>query len=285
MWKLVPALTREMGQAYPELIRAEALITETLKLEETRFRKTLERGLAHSRRGKRRRSKQGRHVRRRDRLHALRHLRLSARSDAGRAARARHRRRPRRVQRRDGAPARRRRAPPGPARARPRPRRSGSRLREKVGATEFLGYETESAEGVVAALVTRRQGGRRAEDRRERRRGDQPDAVLRRVRRPGRRHRRDARATACAARVTDTQKKAGDLFVHLVKVEQGTLKVGDRAAARGRSRAPRARSGRTIPPPICCTRRCARCSAITWRRRARWSRPTGCASTSRIPSR
>src|SRR5665811_1778561 len=46
MWKLVGALTREMGQAYPELLRAEALISETLKLEETRFRNTLERGLA-----------------------------------------------------------------------------------------------------------------------------------------------------------------------------------------------------------------------------------------------
>src|SRR5436309_12000175 len=46
MWKLVPVLTREMGQAYPELTRAESLITETLKLEETRFRKTLERGLS-----------------------------------------------------------------------------------------------------------------------------------------------------------------------------------------------------------------------------------------------
>src|SRR5580698_20568 len=45
MWKLVPALVREMGQAYPELIRAEALISETLKLEETRFRATLARGL------------------------------------------------------------------------------------------------------------------------------------------------------------------------------------------------------------------------------------------------
>ena len=45
MWRLLPALIREMGQAYPELIRAEALISETLKLEETRFRKTLERGL------------------------------------------------------------------------------------------------------------------------------------------------------------------------------------------------------------------------------------------------
>src|SRR5882757_858295 len=46
MYRLVPTLVREMGQAYPELVRAEPLITETLKLEETRFRKTLERGLA-----------------------------------------------------------------------------------------------------------------------------------------------------------------------------------------------------------------------------------------------
>ncbi|MEJ2118046.1 MAG: alanine--tRNA ligase, partial [Alphaproteobacteria bacterium] len=46
MYRLVPALIREMGQAYPELVQAEPLITETLKLEETRFRKTLERGLS-----------------------------------------------------------------------------------------------------------------------------------------------------------------------------------------------------------------------------------------------
>ena len=37
MWRLVPALVREMGAAYPELIRAEPLITETLRLEETSF--------------------------------------------------------------------------------------------------------------------------------------------------------------------------------------------------------------------------------------------------------
>src|SRR5947199_5552262 len=46
MHRLVWALVREMGQAYPELVRAENLIEETLRLEETRFRKTLERGLA-----------------------------------------------------------------------------------------------------------------------------------------------------------------------------------------------------------------------------------------------
>jgi len=45
VWRLVPALVRAMGQAYPELARAEALISETLKLEETRFKETLERGL------------------------------------------------------------------------------------------------------------------------------------------------------------------------------------------------------------------------------------------------
>ncbi len=45
MFRLVPALVRQMGAAYPELTRAQALIEETLKLEETRFRQTLDRGL------------------------------------------------------------------------------------------------------------------------------------------------------------------------------------------------------------------------------------------------
>src|SRR5512134_2283675 len=45
MWRLVPALVAKMGGAYPELVRAQPLITETLRLEETRFKLTLERGL------------------------------------------------------------------------------------------------------------------------------------------------------------------------------------------------------------------------------------------------
>ncbi|MEA3001464.1 MAG: alanyl-tRNA synthetase, partial [Sphingomonadales bacterium] len=45
MWRLVPALVAEMGAAYPELVRAQPLIEETLKLEETRFRQTLANGL------------------------------------------------------------------------------------------------------------------------------------------------------------------------------------------------------------------------------------------------
>jgi alanyl-tRNA synthetase len=45
MYKLFPTLQSMMGEAYPELKRAEALIVETLKNEETRFKKTLDRGL------------------------------------------------------------------------------------------------------------------------------------------------------------------------------------------------------------------------------------------------
>jgi alanyl-tRNA synthetase len=46
IFRLVPTLVHEMGQAYPELGRAEGLITETLRLEEGRFQKTLARGLS-----------------------------------------------------------------------------------------------------------------------------------------------------------------------------------------------------------------------------------------------
>ncbi|MGN6122526.1 MAG: alanine--tRNA ligase [Sphingomonas oligoaromativorans] len=45
MHRLVPSLVAEMGAAYPELVRAQPLIEETLKLEETRFRQTLANGL------------------------------------------------------------------------------------------------------------------------------------------------------------------------------------------------------------------------------------------------
>jgi len=45
MHRLVPTLVAEMGEAYPELRRAEAFITDTLKQEEIRFRTTLGRGM------------------------------------------------------------------------------------------------------------------------------------------------------------------------------------------------------------------------------------------------
>ncbi|AOL95138.1 alanine--tRNA ligase [Porphyrobacter sp. LM 6] len=45
MHRLVPALVSEMGQAYPELVRGQALIEEVLEREETQFRRTLDKGL------------------------------------------------------------------------------------------------------------------------------------------------------------------------------------------------------------------------------------------------
>jgi len=45
MHRLVPSLVAEMGASYPELVRAQALIEQTLELEETRFRQKLEKGL------------------------------------------------------------------------------------------------------------------------------------------------------------------------------------------------------------------------------------------------
>lgn len=45
IYKLLPSLQREMGEAYPELYRAQNLISDTIKTEETRFLRTLDKGL------------------------------------------------------------------------------------------------------------------------------------------------------------------------------------------------------------------------------------------------
>ena len=127
MWRLVPTLMREMGQAYPELLRAEALITETLKLEETRFRKTLERGLAILDEETARARARATSSRASVAFTLYDTYRLSARPDAGRAAPRGIERRYRRLQRRHGAPAREGARVAGRARARPRPKRCGSR--------------------------------------------------------------------------------------------------------------------------------------------------------------
>ena len=84
MWRLVPALVRQMGAAFPELVRAEPLITETLKLEETSF-EDAGRGLRLL--DEKSEARSGATCSGRGRVQALRHLRLPARPDRGRAAR------------------------------------------------------------------------------------------------------------------------------------------------------------------------------------------------------
>ena len=282
MWKLVPLLTREMGQAYPELIRAEALISETLKLEEKRFRNTLERGLAiledASKNLKKGAMFDGETA---FTLYDTYGFPLDLTQDALRA-------------RGIGVDVASFTDAMERQRAKARASWAGSgeaatetvwfSLREKVGASEFLGYETESAEGVVAALV--RDGKEVAELKK----GDSGVVVMNQtpfygeIRRPGRRHRRDAPRRRAPCRHRHAEKRPATCSRIWSRSSRAPSRSAIRCCWRSITRAAPP-SGRTIPPPICCTRRCARCSAITWRRRARWWRPTGCASTSRIPSR
>ena len=146
MWRLVPALAREMGQAYPELLRAEALITETLKLEETRFRATLARGLAILEEETRDLTAGGKLAGEvAFKLYDTYGFPLDLTQDALRAAR--HRRRRRRLRLRRWSASAPKRARPGRARARRRPRPCGSRCANGSGPTEFLGYETEERRG------------------------------------------------------------------------------------------------------------------------------------------
>jgi alanyl-tRNA synthetase len=221
MWKLVPTLVREMGQAYPELARAEALITETLKLEETRFRATLVRGLAIL-------DEASRNLKKGDifdgetafTLYDTYGFPLDLTQDALK---------PRGIgvdlSAFDDAMERQR------EKARAAWAGSGEAateavwfaLREKVGATEFLGYETESAEGVVTALV--KDGAEVAELKK----GESGAVVLNQTPFYGESGGQVGdtglmTGEGARFRVTDTQKNAGDVFVHTGTVEAGTLK-------------------------------------------------------------
>jgi alanyl-tRNA synthetase len=223
MFRLVPALVREMGSAYPELVRAESLITETLKLEETRFRKTLERGLAML-------EEESKSLKKGDRFKgetaftlydtygfpldltqdALKPRGITVDIKAFEAAMEKQK-----------------------AKARESWKGSGDAatetvwfaLKEKLGATEFLGYETETAEGVVSAIV---KDGAEAKSLKA---GEEGAVVLNQTPFYGESGGQVGDTGMLIGdkvkfRVTDTQKKAGDLFVHYGKVEEGTLEPG-----------------------------------------------------------
>ena len=223
MWKLVPSLTQEMGQAFPELIRAQPLITETLKLEETRFRRTLERGIAIL-------DEASKSLKKGDMFDgetaftlydtygfpldltqdALRNRGIGVDLASFTDAMDRQREKARASWSGSGDAAQ---------------EAVWFGLRETVGASEFLGYETEQAEGVVAALV--REGKEVAELKT----GETGAVILNQTPFYGESGGQVGDTGAMTAdgvrfRVTDTQKKAGDVFAHLGTVEQGTLKPG-----------------------------------------------------------
>ncbi|MFW5680436.1 MAG: alanine--tRNA ligase, partial [Pseudomonadota bacterium] len=224
--RMVPALVREMGQAYPELVRAEATITEVLKLEETNFRRTLERGLRlldDETEGMVAGSELAGSVA--FKLYDTYGFPLDLTQDALRAKGI-------------GVDLAGFEAAMAEQKAAARASWKGSGdaavealwfdLRDRLGATEFLGYATTRAEGVVEALVAEGAEVRKLEAGQAGvlvanqtpfyaesggQLGDQgiirtPDGVF---------------------RVEDTVKAAGDLWLHRGRVESGELRRGDTA--------------------------------------------------------
>ncbi|MBB4121707.1 alanine--tRNA ligase [Martelella radicis] len=224
IYRLLPTLVGEMGRAYPELPRAESLISETLKLEETRFRKTLDRGLTLLEEATRDLSKgdslDGETA---FKLYDTYGFPLDLTQDALRARDihvdltgfqdAMHRQR---------------------AEARAHWAGSGDtatetiwfELGEKHEATEFLGYETEKAEGVVLALVKDGATVEKAEA------GDTVAVVVNQTPFYGESGGQMGDTGTISTdeamlRVIDTQKKGNGLFIHHCEVEKGEVALDE----------------------------------------------------------
>jgi len=222
IFKLVPALVREMGQAYPELARGEAMVSETIRLEEHRFLKTLSRGLqilddATTGLGEGDMLEGTTAFKLYDTYgfpldltqDALRTRGINVDLTGFEDAMAKQR-----------AEARKSWAGSGEAAA------DGIwfALADEVGPTEFLGYETEVAEGEVIALV---KDGKRVDELKA---GEEGLVVLNQTPFYGESGGQVGDTGAMvgegiAVTVLDTSKHSG-VFAHQVKVEQGTLKKG-----------------------------------------------------------
>ena len=228
VWRLVPALTRQMGEAFPELIRAESLIVETLKLEETRFKETLARGLRQLEDATQKLS---------DsenlpgdvafKLYDTYGFPLDLTQDILRGQ-------GRKVDLAgfDKAMAE--------QKAAARAAWSGSGeiatddfwldIRDQTTATEFLGYSTEQAEGVIIALIINGENVEKSDAFPE----DQEVTVICNqtpfyAESGGQVGDTGCLTTASGSllRVTDVQKRAGNLFIHIGVIENGIISVGD----------------------------------------------------------
>jgi alanyl-tRNA synthetase len=223
MWRLVPALVREMGQAYPELVRVENLIAETLKLEETRFRRTLDRGIAlleeESKELKTGAKFSGETA---FKLYDTYGFPLDLTQDALRprgidvdtksfaAAMEKQREKARAAWAGTGDAA---------------DEAIWFGIREKHGASEFLGYATESAEGVVTELV------RDGKSTNALKTGERGAVVLNQTPFYGESGGQVGdtgvlKAEGVLFRVEEAQKLAGDILAHFGMVEKGELKIG-----------------------------------------------------------
>ena len=227
MHKLLPALNREMGQAYPDLVRGESLISETLHLEEQRFRKTLERGLKLL-------DEESAELKSGDefdggiafKLYDTYGFPLDLTEDALKA-------RGITVEKKgfDEAMALQK------AEAKKNWKGSGDTaddsiwfgLQDEVGGSEFLGYKHEEGEGGLVAIV---KDGEVVTSLKE---GEEASLLFNQTPfyaesggQVGDRG-RIVFADGGEFEVTDTLKKLGNLFVHMGKLEKGSIKVGQSA--------------------------------------------------------
>ncbi len=230
MHRLVPTLVAEMGAAYPELNRAEALIAETLKLEEVRFRETLARGLklldettgSLSAGG----TLDGETA---FKLYDTYGFPLDLTEDALRArgiavdtagfATAMQKQK---------ADARRAWAGSGEA----ADESVWFELKEDLGATEFLGYDSEEAEGAITAIVKNGARAQKAEaGETVRILTNQTPFYAESGGQIGD-HGALFSAKGGEGEVIDTEKKLGALHVHVVKINRGELTVGEAVELR-----------------------------------------------------
>nr|WP_295738298.1 alanine--tRNA ligase [uncultured Acidocella sp.] len=229
MYRLVPALTRQMGQAFPELNQAEALITETLQLEENRFRALLDRGISLLK-SESEGLAQGAALpgavafKLYDTYGFPLDLTQDALREEGKSVD---------VEGFNEAMAEQK------ARARAAWAGSGDaatetvwfELNEKLGGTEFLGYSTETAEGSIVGLVVDGQPTDEALP-------EQTAYILLNqtpfYAESGGQVGDTGYITGpdnLRIRITDTQKKLGALYVHIGVVEAGTARVGQAVVA------------------------------------------------------
>ena len=222
LWKLVPTLVAEMGEAYPELTRAQSLISETLKLEESKFIATLAKGLKLLDEDVARLSPgQTLSGAVAFKLYdtygfpldltqdALKAKGIAVDVDGFNTAMAHQK-----------AEARKAWAGSGEAVT----EHVWFDLRDRLGASEFLGYDTIAAEGIVLGLVVDGQVAKRAEV------GQAVAVIANQTPFYGESGGQmgDTGIIALAGGksrivVTDTQKKLGDLIVHFGIVEGGPV--------------------------------------------------------------
>jgi len=227
IYRLVPELVKQMGAAYPELVRAQSLITETLKLEESRFKNMLDRGLKLL--DEETQKINGNAPLPGDvafKLYDTFGFPLDLTQDVLRGQ----------GKKVDAAGFE---AAMAKQKATARAAWSGSgetgtakiwfELREEFGATEFLGYSTEKAEGQITALI---KNGARALEAKV---GDDVQIIVNQTpfygESGGQMGDTGIITTASGAviEINDTQKEADGVFAHIGKVTKGTLKVGDMA--------------------------------------------------------